>query len=107
MKKKIHINISSEEQKALSELTFISVWYSNIVETNERLYKNTQFDHLVFRPLNLLGWQREMFNYLLAQDTAVSLLIGFIEQAENNAMMVAQQHGVNALRDNPDSMGTR
>lgn len=40
------------------------------------------------------------------QDTAVSLLIGFIEQAENNAMMVAQQHGVNALRDNPDSMGT-
>ena len=102
-KKKIHINISSEEQKALSELTFISVWYSNIVETNERLNKNTQFDHLVFLPLNLLGWQREMFNYLLAQDSAVSLLIGFIEQA----MMVAQQHGVNALRDNSDSMGTR
>jgi len=40
------------------------------------------------------------------QDTTVSLLIGFIEQAENNAMVVAQQHGVNALRDNPDSMGT-
>jgi len=36
----------------------------------------------------------------------VSLLIGFIEQAESNAMVVAQQHGVNALRDNPDSMGT-
>ena len=103
MKKKIHINISSEEQKALSELTFISVWYSNIVETNERLNKNTQFHHLVFLPLNLLGWQREMFNYLLAQDSAVSLLIGFIEQA----IMVAQQHGVNALRDNSDSMGTR
>jgi len=40
------------------------------------------------------------------QDTTVSLLIGFIEQAEQNAMVVAQQHGVNALRDNPDSMGT-
>ena len=40
------------------------------------------------------------------QDTTVSLLIGFIEQAEANAMVVAQQHGVNALRDNPDSMGT-
>ena len=40
------------------------------------------------------------------QDTCVSLLIGFIEQAENNAMVVAQQHGVNALRDNPESMGT-
>ena len=40
------------------------------------------------------------------QDTTVSLLIGFIEQAESNALLVAQQHGVNALRDNPDSMGT-
>jgi len=40
------------------------------------------------------------------QDTCVSLLIGFIEQVENNAMVVAQQHGVNALRDNPESMGT-
>jgi len=40
------------------------------------------------------------------QDSTVSLLIGFIEQAENNALMVAQQHGVNALRENPDSMGT-
>lgn len=36
----------------------------------------------------------------------VALLLGFIEQAEQNAMVVAQQHGVNALRDNPDSMGT-
>jgi len=40
------------------------------------------------------------------QENTVSLLIGFIEQAESNALMVAQQHGVNALRDNPDSMGT-
>lgn len=39
-------------------------------------------------------------------DMTVSLLLGFIEQAEQNAMVVAQQHGVNALRDNPDSMGT-
>ena len=55
--------------------------------------------------------------YLSAADTGVSrtiatadqtigLLLGFIEQAEQNAMVVAQQHGVNALRDNPDSMGT-
>ena len=39
-------------------------------------------------------------------DTTVSLLLSFIEQAEQNAMVIAQQHGVNALRDNPDSMGT-
>merc|ERR1711902_306981 len=40
------------------------------------------------------------------QENTISLLIGFIEQAESNALIVAQQHGVNALRDNPDSMGT-
>lgn len=39
-------------------------------------------------------------------DNTVGLMLGFIEQAEQNAMVVAQQHGVNALRDNPDSMGT-
>ena len=42
----------------------------------------------------------------LEVNNTVSLLIGFIEQAESNALIVAQQHGVNALRDNPDSMGT-
>lgn len=39
-------------------------------------------------------------------DTTVSLLLSFIEQAEQNAMVIAQQHGIHALRDNPDSMGT-
>lgn len=39
-------------------------------------------------------------------ETTVSLLLSFIEQAEQNALVIAQQHGVNALRDNPDSMGT-
>ena len=39
-------------------------------------------------------------------DQTIGLLLSFIEQAEQNAMVVAQQHGVNALRDNPESMGT-
>ena len=39
-------------------------------------------------------------------ETTISLLLSFIEQAEQNALVIAQQHGVNALRDNPDSMGT-
>merc|ERR1711978_161626 len=43
---------------------------------------------------------------IATSDTTVGLLLGFIEQAEQNAMMVAQKHGVNALRDNPESMGT-
>lgn len=42
----------------------------------------------------------------MSEPAVVGLLLGFVEQAEQNAMVVAQQHGVNALRDNPDSMGT-
>lgn len=37
---------------------------------------------------------------------AVSQLVAFIERAEQAALSVANQHGVGALRDNPDAMGT-
>merc|ERR1712226_386916 len=43
---------------------------------------------------------------IATSDLTIGLLLGFIEQAEQNAMVIAQRHGVNALRDNPDSMGT-
>ncbi|KAJ8865569.1 hypothetical protein PR048_033089 [Dryococelus australis] len=58
-----------------------------------------------------------MLHYLAAADSAmartvalhspcVSLLVAFIEQAETSALGVASQHGIAALRDNPDAMGT-
>ncbi|XP_026679521.1 trithorax group protein osa [Diaphorina citri] len=58
-----------------------------------------------------------LLHYLAAADSAmsrtialqspcISLLVAFIEQAEQNALGVANQHGIGALRDNPDSMGT-
>ena len=40
------------------------------------------------------------------QSPCVSLLVAFIEQAEASALGVANQHGIGALRENPDSMGT-
>ncbi|XP_031785953.1 trithorax group protein osa isoform X10 [Nasonia vitripennis] len=40
------------------------------------------------------------------QTPCVALLVAFIEQAENSALGVANQHGIAALRDNPESMGT-
>lgn len=40
------------------------------------------------------------------QSPCVSLLVAFIEQAESTALGVANQHGIAALRDNPDAMGT-
>ncbi|XP_054270546.1 trithorax group protein osa-like isoform X4 [Macrosteles quadrilineatus] len=43
---------------------------------------------------------------IAAQSPCVSLLVAFIEQAEASALGVANQLGINALRDNPDCMGT-
>lgn len=40
------------------------------------------------------------------QTPCIALLVAFIEQAEASALGVANQHGLAALRDNPESMGT-
>lgn len=40
------------------------------------------------------------------QTPCVALLVAFIEQAESSALGVANQHGLAALRENPESMGT-
>ncbi|XP_071134837.1 trithorax group protein osa-like isoform X6 [Mytilus edulis] len=37
---------------------------------------------------------------------SVSLLLDFLEMAEHKAMQVANMHGINMLRDNPEMMGT-
>ncbi|XP_046404114.1 trithorax group protein osa [Ischnura elegans] len=42
----------------------------------------------------------------LGSPPVVSLLVGFVEQAEASALGVANQHGIQALRDNPEAMGT-
>lgn len=47
-----------------------------------------------------------MARIVAAQSPCVSLLVAFIEQAEQSALGVANQHGIGALRENPDSMGT-
>ena len=40
------------------------------------------------------------------QHPSVSLLLDFVESAEQRALQIASQHGVNMLRDNPEMMGT-
>ncbi|CAB0010855.1 unnamed protein product [Nesidiocoris tenuis] len=47
-----------------------------------------------------------MARTIAMQNPCVSQLVGFIEQAEQSALGVANQHGLTALRDNPDCMGT-
>ena len=40
------------------------------------------------------------------QHPSISLLLDFIETAEHQAMQIAQSHGVDMLKDNPEMMGT-
>lgn len=47
-----------------------------------------------------------MARTIALQPPSVSLLLSFVEQAEQSALGVANQLGINALRDNPESMGT-
>lgn len=47
-----------------------------------------------------------MARIIARQSPCVSYLVAFIEQAEQTALGVANQHGINFLRENPDSMGT-
>uniref|UniRef100_A0A1Y1K1P8 ARID domain-containing protein n=1 Tax=Photinus pyralis TaxID=7054 RepID=A0A1Y1K1P8_PHOPY len=60
--------------------------------------------------INLLHYlaaaDSSMSRIIALQLPCISLLVAFIEQAEQSALGVANQHGISALRDNPDSMGT-
>lgn len=47
-----------------------------------------------------------MARSIALQSPCVSLLVSFIEQAETSALTIANQHGIGALRENPDAMGT-
>ena len=87
--------------------------YSRIEKLTMMLAKKLyRYEDQVLREfsINLLyylsGADSGVARTIALSDMTVALLLGFIEQAEQNAMVVAQQHGVNALRDNPDSMGT-
>lgn len=47
-----------------------------------------------------------MARLIALHNNSMALLVSFIEQAEANALAVASQHGIQALRENPESMGT-
>ena len=47
-----------------------------------------------------------MARLIALHNNSLVLLVSFVEQAEANALAVASQHGIQALRENPESMGT-
>ncbi|GIY39058.1 trithorax group protein osa [Caerostris darwini] len=47
-----------------------------------------------------------MARAIALQGTCIPLLITFVEQAEQSALQVANSQGINALRENPELMGT-
>lgn len=47
-----------------------------------------------------------MSRIIALQSPCISLLLSFIEQADQSALGVVSSHGINTLRDNPELMGT-
>lgn len=43
---------------------------------------------------------------IACQSPSISLLVAFVEQAEQSALSIANTHGINMLRENPEMMGT-
>lgn len=55
---------------------------------------------------NLSQADSSMARAIALQGTCIPLLITFVEQAEQSALQVANSQGINALRENPELMGT-
>ncbi|XP_035216082.1 trithorax group protein osa-like [Stegodyphus dumicola] len=55
---------------------------------------------------NLSQADSSMARAIALQGTCIPLLITFVEQAEQSALQVANAQGINALRENPELMGT-
>lgn len=55
---------------------------------------------------NLSQADSSMARAIALQGTCIPLLITFVEQAEQSALQVANNQGINALRENPELMGT-
>lgn len=55
---------------------------------------------------NLSQADSSMARAIALQGACIPLLITFVEQAEQSALQVANSQGINALRENPELMGT-
>ena len=56
--------------------------------------------------VNLTSADSSIARAVALTGNAIPQLISFVEQSEQSAMSVAHTHGVNALRENPELMGT-
>lgn len=80
--------------------------YQNLARSLSRHEDQTIREFSVVLLSNLSSADSSSARAIALTGCAIPLLISFVEQAEQSALQVANSQGINALRENPELMGT-
>jgi AT-rich interactive domain-containing protein 1 len=80
--------------------------YQNLSRALSRHEDQTVREFSVVLLSNLSSADSSSARAIALTGCAIPLLISFVEQAEQSALQVANSQGINALRENPELMGT-
>ena len=80
--------------------------YNNLARSLSRHEDQTIREFSVVLLSNLSAADSSSARAIALTGCAIPLLISFVEQAEQSALQVANSQGINALRENPELMGT-
>ncbi|CAG2100121.1 unnamed protein product [Medioppia subpectinata] len=80
--------------------------YHNLARSLSRHEDQTIREFSVVLLSNLSSADSSSARAIALTGCAIPLLISFVEQAEQSALQVANSQGINALRENPELMGT-
>ncbi|CAG2160897.1 unnamed protein product [Oppiella nova] len=80
--------------------------YQNLARSLSRHEDQTIREFSVVLLSNLSSADSSSARAIALTGCAIPLLISFVEQAEQSALQVANAQGINALRENPELMGT-
>lgn len=80
--------------------------FVNLTKMLSRSEEQTLREFALVLLVNLSSADTGIARAVALTGNAIPQLISFVEQSEHSAMSVAQTHGVTALRDNPELMGT-
>lgn len=81
---------------------FFSLLASNLVRTKEQPLREMS----VVLLSNLVQGDSSATRAIACQQSMIPNLLSFLEEFEVNALQIANTHGINMLRDNPEIMGT-
>jgi len=84
----------------------LDLLFKNLTKMLARNEDQTLREFSLVLLVNLTLADSAMARAVALTGNAIPQLISFVEQSEQSALSVAQTHGINALRENPELMGT-